>query len=215
MSTILFSDQVQHGTGTVKEKLNELLERAQAIIDSDYISQTTDIDFSGQITINGQTILTGDALQSNNFVQYTDHLPSFVDTTAIRIPGGHTGDRPVCGDAGLLRYNSDLKAFEGWNGTEWFAFETHTTVANPIHTEQVVINPASFWEYDTWCIFGDRSDAALRTVLTRVNDPVTASITHGLFIDATQYATIAIKDSRFIRVYNTYTSSLLFQITIK
>ena len=215
MSTILFSDQVQHGTGTVKEKLNELLDRAQEIIDSDYISQTTDIDFSGQVTINGQIILTGNALQSNNFVKYNDHLPSFSDTTAIRIPAGNTSDRPVCGDPGLLRYNIDRSVFEGWNGTDWFTFETHTTVSNPIHTEQIVINPDSFWEYDTWCIFGDRSDAALRTVLTRVSDPVNASITHGLMIDAVQYATVAIKDSRFIRVYNTYTSSLLFQITIK
>jgi len=45
-----------------------------------------------------------------------------VDTTgAIKVPSGDTGSRPAP-EPGLIRYNTDKSAFEGYNGSYWIRF---------------------------------------------------------------------------------------------
>lgn len=63
-----------------------------------------DIDNYGLLPITGGT-LSGPIIFSN-----TDH---------IRLPQGTTAQRPGTPLAGMIRYNTDLTAFEGYNGTAW------------------------------------------------------------------------------------------------
>jgi len=37
----------------------------------------------------------------------------------IRVPAGSTADRPSSPTAGMIRYNTDLSSFEGYNGSQW------------------------------------------------------------------------------------------------
>lgn len=61
---------------------------------------------------------------------------SFSNTDYIKLPAGTTLQRPDTPVAGMMRYNSDLTSFEGYNGTSWapvggggFAVEAVQTVS--------------------------------------------------------------------------------------
>tara|TARA_Y100001937_G_C7098228_1_gene321191 strand:+ start:869 stop:1513 length:645 start_codon:yes stop_codon:yes gene_type:complete len=43
-------------------------------------------------------------------------------TGAIQIPSGTTAQRPGSPSAGMMRFNTDSSKFEGYNGTDWYAF---------------------------------------------------------------------------------------------
>lgn len=51
--------------------------------------------------------------------QVTGSNPVFPGVGGIVIPSGTTAQRPVAPQPGTLRLNTDLVAFEGWNGVAW------------------------------------------------------------------------------------------------
>ena len=59
------------------------------------------------IKIKGTTII-------NDETAYID----LAGDTAVKVPGGTTGERPV-GVAGQMRFNSSTGLMEGFNGVEW------------------------------------------------------------------------------------------------
>ena len=59
------------------------------------------------IKIQGTTII-------NDQTAYID----LAGTTAVKVPVGTTVQQPT-GVAGMLRYNTTLTQFEGYNGTAW------------------------------------------------------------------------------------------------
>ena len=46
-------------------------------------------------------------------------LRSLSGTGYIDLPTGTTGERPGTADSGMVRFNSTLSQFEGYNGTSW------------------------------------------------------------------------------------------------
>lgn len=60
------------------------------------------------IVANGAAVLTFDA----------SNYPTFAGTKGVLIPVGTTAQRPT-GASGIVRLNTDLTSFEGYNGTAW------------------------------------------------------------------------------------------------
>lgn len=214
MRTILFSEQVRHENTTAKDKLNELFEMFESILNSKFINENDDINFTGNVLVQGKEILTNDYFENWKLVRYNDHLPTFTDKTALGIPTGNATLRPACGSAGYIRFNVDTSSFEGFDGKQWSRFRTINRVENPDYSEEFIVNSNSFWEYDTWCMFGENTDARNRQIQLSMMDTITGSPTSGMWIDPRGMATFAIKDRRFIRVYNRHITSLQFFIRI-
>lgn len=66
---------------------------------------------SGSINASGDVNITG-RLDTEDYV-------SFNHTSAVRVPIGTSAERPSPEATGQLRFNTDLVAFEGYNGTAW------------------------------------------------------------------------------------------------
>ena len=205
MLTTPFSEQIRHRANTVKYKLDELLDQLGVFMASEFVKYTDPVaNFQGDLQVNGQQVITSSYLTDNDYAKYSDPVPTFTDTTAIGIPVGAAAQRPACGSPGYLRYNTDLGAFEGFDGTDWYRFRVTDLQEDPEYTEQFVVNAGQFWEYDSWCIFGNETDARNRIIQLSRTDPVVGSPTEHMWIDPSNTNTglIAIKDNRFIRVYN-------------
>lgn len=215
MSTILYTEQIQHGHGGAKQMLNELLDRVDTLLAIEYVNRHDDIDFTGHITVNGNPVLTNQYFSQEDIVRYTDSIPTFRDHAALGLPSGGAIKRPTCGTPGQIRYNTDGNIFEGYNGSHWAEFRTQVTEDNPEYSESFTINAGSFWEYDTWCLFGNNTDAKRRMVQVLARDPITTRQTHSLWINALEFCTIAVIHDRFIRVYNTHNNSLHFHVNIR
>jgi hypothetical protein len=63
------------------------------------------------LVANGAAVLTFDA----------SNYPTFAGTKGILVPVGTTAQRPT-GAAGIIRCNTDLTSFEGYNGSSWVSF---------------------------------------------------------------------------------------------
>lgn len=215
MPTTIFSDQVYHRRETLEYVLNELIERFSSINEEQYISEgNLNVDFKGQVTVKGIPVLTNDILNDNKITKYDHMLPTFSDTSALGIPAGSSNQQPGCGSPGFLRFNTDTKSFEGFDGKEWARFRTTTRVENPEYSEEFVVNPDSYWEYDSWCLFGNNTDARKRVIQYYMLDVMPGSLSQGQWINPGNYATLAVKDKRFIRVYNKHVNSLQFFIKV-
>jgi hypothetical protein len=96
------------------------------LIDDNYIT-TTVSNSNLELRANGAgNIVIEDFTFDSNIIATNGDLilqPSteyvkFNSTGAMLVPVGDTSERPTA-EAGLLRYNSDLDRFEGYNGTNW------------------------------------------------------------------------------------------------
>ena len=70
----------------------------------------TAVEFTSNIDIPGTLDVTG--------VATFDSDTTFASTGAITIPDGTNAERPT-GVTGMLRFNTDLTSFEGYNGSDW------------------------------------------------------------------------------------------------
>ena len=215
MPTTIFSEQVYHRRETLEYVLNELLDRFTAIEEENYISKSElEVDFLGNLSVKGVPVLTNDTLLDNKITKYDHSMPTFTDPSALGIPVGTANQRPGCGSPGFVRFNTDLNSFEGFDGKEWAKFRTTTRIENPEYSEEFIANPDSFWEYDTWCLFGSDSDARKRIVQLYMMDTSPGSLTQGQWISVGDKATLAVQDKRFLRVYNKHVNSLQFFIKV-
>lgn len=83
-----------------------------------------------------------------------------------------------------------------------------------VNTQQTIAAGA-YYEYDTWTTFGNSFDARQLVVTVTVLDSDNTSATYNMYINSEAVATVAIKDQRYIRVYNDYSASLTFYITAR
>ena len=73
------------------------------------------IDF-GTISVNENIITVTDDLI---FSLGTGQIVEFASTESLVIPSGTELERPITPQAGMLRFNTDINDFEGYNGTGW------------------------------------------------------------------------------------------------
>ena len=87
----------------------------------------TDITATSTITITGttqSTLSTNGALKVAGGVGIAKNLNvagegAFLSTGAVKIPAGTTAQRPSTALMGMIRYNTDIENFEGFDGVEW------------------------------------------------------------------------------------------------
>ena len=65
---------------------------------------TGNVDFTGNITVAGTAVFSSDVTINT--------------TTALTIPDGTEAERPT-GVTGMIRFNTDITQFEGYNGSSW------------------------------------------------------------------------------------------------
>jgi len=73
-----------------------------------------------KIDINENVISTWDNNEDIVFQPNGTGVVRFNTTQAITLPRGTTGQRPIAATFGMLRYNTDLNRYEGYDGTDWF-----------------------------------------------------------------------------------------------
>lgn len=67
-------------------------------------------------TVNQQT---GFVTIPNGAIKFSNYVSQTGSNGAAVLPSGSTGQRPSPPSAGYIRFNSDLSAFEGYNGVSW------------------------------------------------------------------------------------------------
>jgi hypothetical protein len=82
------------------------------------IVEDTSPQLGGDLDVNGNSITS----VSNGDVNIAPHGTgnvSITSTGAFVMPVGTTAQRPVTAVVGMMRFNSDVDAFEGYNGASW------------------------------------------------------------------------------------------------
>jgi hypothetical protein len=79
------------------------------------------------IKIQGVTVI-----DDNQDLTITGYV-NFSGTSAVRVPSGTEIERPT-GVAGQIRFNSDVGAFEGYDGTAWGGFGGSDELARTLAT---------------------------------------------------------------------------------
>jgi hypothetical protein len=74
---------------------------------------------AGTITITSGTTGSIDNLAIGTTTPSTGKFTKLTTTTSMTVPVGNTGARPGDATAGNIRYNTQLRSFEGYNGTLW------------------------------------------------------------------------------------------------
>lgn len=128
----------RNGTGTYNLPVGNPVISGAPIASAWANTTLTDIAsaLTGSVAADGQTPMTG-ALDMNsqkvinlaaatvagNAVEYAQFLAAFVDPTFtgdyLLIPKGTTAERPVSPIDGMIRYNTDFEAFEGYANGAW------------------------------------------------------------------------------------------------
>ena len=71
---------------------------------------TGNVDFTGNITVAGTSTFTGVGTFNNDVI--------INSTGSLTIPDGTEAERPT-GVTGMIRFNTDITQFEGYNGSAW------------------------------------------------------------------------------------------------
>lgn len=110
---------------------------SEAYIDSIHINsnviETIDSNANLELRTNGTGAVVVDNLNfKNNTISSTSgnlilnsatDIISMNNTGSLLLPSGTTAERPSSPVAGMIRYNSDLLGFEGYNGTYWIPLD--------------------------------------------------------------------------------------------
>lgn len=77
---------------------------------------------SGTLTANGNVTFGTTSANTITFNGNTFSIPNnltFNSTGAVTLPKGTTAQEPGTPVSGMIRYNTDINSFEGYNGTSW------------------------------------------------------------------------------------------------
>ena len=91
---------------------------------------TTNLDLVLQANGTGNVVAEGIQFNNNNIQSVSSNTDITLtpqgtgsvivnSTTSLQIPVGASGDRPITPTNGMIRFNSTMSRFEGWNGTYW------------------------------------------------------------------------------------------------
>lgn len=126
ISTLTGNLGLQAATSADKIVLVSDLTSAKAIEVSGEIAFNTGTHDQSYTTIAGGSIsiASGDLGSINNMsigltTPAAGKFTAVNLTTSATIPSGNTSTRPLSPDAGNIRYNTELKSFEGFNGSTW------------------------------------------------------------------------------------------------
>lgn len=75
------------------------------------VEWTNNVDIPGTLDVTGATVLDSTLTVAGN--------GTFTGTGAVALPDGTTAERPGSGITGMIRFNTSLTQFEGYNGTTW------------------------------------------------------------------------------------------------
>jgi hypothetical protein len=64
-------------------------------------------------------LLSNSSVNSNLSWSSANNTLTVLGTGSIQVPSGTTAQDPATPAAGMLRFNTDLSGFEGYNGTAW------------------------------------------------------------------------------------------------
>ena len=98
-------------TDTLTNKSVDLTDNTLTGTSAEFNTAMSDDDF---VTLTGSETLTNKTLTSP-----TLNGSEMTTTGAIVIPVGTTAQRPYSGVVGMLRFNTDIDYFEGYNGASW------------------------------------------------------------------------------------------------
>lgn len=91
-------------------------------INSDKITGNLNVDgdlsLNGDLSMNGDVFIDGD-LSMNGDIDITGSLDitgdiNIINTSAVKITNGSTGQRPITSEVGQIRYNNDIDHYEGY-----------------------------------------------------------------------------------------------------
>lgn len=85
---------------------------------TDTIALAADIN-SNLVPETNSTYNLGSSTQQWNDTFISGTIDNSANTGAMLFPTGTTVQRPTSAQEGMVRFNSDTKRFEGYNGTEW------------------------------------------------------------------------------------------------
>jgi len=124
------------GTETLTNKSVDLTTNTLSGTLSEFNTALSDDDF---VSLTGTETLTNKTLTSP-VLNGTQMTP----TGAIVMPVGTTAQRPGTGVVGMMRFNSDIDSFEGYNGASWTKLggmtPTNDTRDNGLITDTEVFN---------------------------------------------------------------------------
>lgn len=73
---------------------------------------------TGSVVLQNAPTITGNAVFSGANVNFSGNTVTMSGSGAIKLPTGTTAERPTPA-TGMLRFNANTTAFEGYNGTNW------------------------------------------------------------------------------------------------
>ena len=111
-------------TDTLTNKSVDLTDNTLTGTSAEFNTAMSDDDF---VTLTGSETLTNKTLTTP-----TLNGTEMTTTGAIVMPVGTTAQRPGTGVVGMMRFNSDIDSFEGYNGASWVKLG-HTTPTGDSH----------------------------------------------------------------------------------
>ena len=111
-------------TDTLTNKSVDLTDNTLTGTSAEFNTAMSDDDF---VTLTGSETLTNKTL-----ISPTLNGSEMTTIGAIVIPVGTTAQRPGTGVVGMMRFNSDVDAFEGYNGASWIELG-HTIPTGDTH----------------------------------------------------------------------------------
>ena len=156
---------------------------------------TTTLTTSGILTVGDSASIGGNLTATGN-LSATGNI-TFSATTSVKLPAGTTAQRDGSPVNGMLRYNSDDGAFEGYAGGEWGAIGGggDTQVATTSNITQTAIASYAKATYGaikaTITAWDSARPSRMVTELLITHNNASTAV-------ATQYATISTNDSEHV-----------------
>lgn len=80
-------------------------------------AKVTTLNASGATTLGSTLTVTGNSVVNGTLTVAGNVL--FTGAGAVKVPVGSTAQRPASPDRGMIRFNTTIGEWEGWDGTEW------------------------------------------------------------------------------------------------
>ena len=111
--------------GNVTVNGNFSVSGTTTFVDVENINITNSFKFEGATSNDYELVLTVEDPSADRTITLPDTSGKVAlednshNTGAMIFPTGTTSQRPATGQEGMVRFNSETKRFEGYNGTEW------------------------------------------------------------------------------------------------